>query len=188
MFPSVVRSQYHTSLCSRAGVRAQYKSAHYNQTRRVLSANSRAAASLYVEPYVGVAVAADRQSCCLDEVESACAGADVDMLPSLSGVFRAIPGAGYTLFLLDTLDDKVGFAGAFRVLIVVPLLPVMALAVHTAENLRSKGATEDAAPANSADPEGGVALANRLSGTGTEDANGTSERGDSTSENPLHSP
>jgi hypothetical protein len=80
---------------------------------------------------VGVALAADRQSCCLDEVESACAGVAVDM--------------------------------------------------------RSKGATENAAPASSADPEGGVALADRLFGTITEDANGGSERDDSTSENPLHS-
>jgi hypothetical protein len=44
----------------------------------------------------------------------------------------------YTLFLFDTLGDEVGFAGAFWVLIAVPLLPVMALAVHTAEDLRSK--------------------------------------------------
>jgi hypothetical protein len=52
----------------------------------------------------------------------------------------------YTLFLFDTLGDKVGFAGAFWGLIVVPLLSVMALAVYTAEDLRSKGATENAAP------------------------------------------
>jgi hypothetical protein len=69
----------------------------------------------------------------------------------------------YTVFLFDTLGDEVGFAGAFWVLIVVPLLPIVALAVHTAEDLRSKGATGN--PASSADSEGGVALADRLSGT-----------------------
>jgi Leucine-rich repeat (LRR) protein len=145
-------------------------------------------ARLEVGRYVSAAVAADRQDC-LDEVESACAGVAVpDRLRVGLHLVLAMSCVFYTLFLFDTLGDKVGFAGAFWVLIVVPLLPVMPLAVHMAENLRSKGPTENLAPASSADPEGGVALADRLSGTITEDAKGRSEWGDSTSENPLHAP
>jgi hypothetical protein len=47
----------------------------------------------------------------------------------------------YTLFLFDTLGYEVGFAGAFWVLIVVPLLPVVAWALYVAAaRARGRGA------------------------------------------------
>jgi Leucine-rich repeat (LRR) protein len=89
-------------------------------------------ARLEVGRYVSTAVAADRQDC-LDEVESACAGvATPQQLRLALSAVLAVSCCFYTLFLFDTLGDEVGFAGAFWVLIVVPLLPIAALLAHLA--------------------------------------------------------
>jgi Leucine-rich repeat (LRR) protein len=86
-------------------------------------------ARLMVGRYVTAAVAADRQDC-VDEVESACAGvATPQQLRTALYLVLAVSCLFYTLFLFDTLGDAVGFTGAFWVLIVVPLLPVMSWAL-----------------------------------------------------------
>jgi Leucine-rich repeat (LRR) protein len=88
------------------------------------------AARLEVGRYVCAAVAADRQDC-LDEMESACAGvATPQQLRIVLYLVLAVSCMFYTLFLFDTLGYEVGFAGAFWVLIVVPLLPMAAWALH----------------------------------------------------------
>jgi hypothetical protein len=92
---------------------------------------------LEVGRYVAAAVAADRQDC-LDEVEKACAGvATPQQLRTALCVVLAVSCCFYTLFLFDTLGDEVGFAGAFWVLIVVPLLPAVPLLTYAA--VRSLG-------------------------------------------------
>jgi Leucine-rich repeat (LRR) protein len=92
-------------------------------------------ARLEVGRYVSAAVAAGRQDC-LDEVESACAG--VTTPQQLRVPIYVVVTAScmfYALFLFDTLGYEVGFAGAFWVLIVVPLVPVGAIAPHVVMEL-----------------------------------------------------
>jgi Leucine-rich repeat (LRR) protein len=119
-------------------------------------------ARLEVGRYVSAAVAADRQDC-LDEVESACSGvATPQQLRMALNLVLTVSCMFYTLFLFDTLGYEVGFAGAFWVLIVVPLLPVMALVVTWSGRwMWSKGPTVDAKlpQTQTADPELGVELA-----------------------------
>jgi Leucine-rich repeat (LRR) protein len=119
-------------------------------------------ARLEVGRYVSAAVAADRQDC-LDEVESACEGvAAPQQLRMALYLVLAVSCMFYTLFLFDTLGYEVGFAGAFWVLIVVPLLPVVAWALHTAVRLRSSrwaAASRTVEHSNAPDLEVGVELA-----------------------------
>jgi Leucine-rich repeat (LRR) protein len=117
-------------------------------------------ARLEVGRYVSAAMAADRQDC-LDEVESACAGvATPQQLRMALYLVLAVSCMFYTLFLFDTLGYEVGFAGAFWVLIVVPLLPLVAWALHVvARRVRGNG-TEANKPASTAgEPEVVVELA-----------------------------
>jgi Leucine-rich repeat (LRR) protein len=120
-------------------------------------------ARLEVGRYLSAAVAADRQDC-LDEVESACAGvATPQQLRMALYLVLAVSCMFYTLFLFDTLGYEVGFAGAFWVLIVVPLLPVVAWALHTAIRLQRTcwiTASSTGKQSNTADLEVGVELAN----------------------------
>jgi Leucine-rich repeat (LRR) protein len=120
-------------------------------------------ARLEVGRYVSVAVAADRQDC-VHEVESACAGvATPQQLRMALYLVLAVSCMFYTLFLFDTLGYEVGFAGAFWVLIVVPLLPVVAWALHTAIRLRGSlwvTATRTVKDSSAPDLEVGVELAN----------------------------
>jgi Leucine-rich repeat (LRR) protein len=128
-------------------------------------------AQLEVGRYVNAAVAADRQDC-LDEVESACAGvATPQQLRMALYLVLTVSCMFYTLFLFDTLGYEVGFAGAFWVLIVVPLLPVVAWALQTVLRLPSSrwaGATRAVEQSNAPDLEVGVELAivQVASGTG----------------------
>jgi Leucine-rich repeat (LRR) protein len=127
-------------------------------------------ARLEVGRYVSAAVAADRRDC-LDEVESACAGvATPQQLRLALYLVVTVSCMFYTLFLFDTLGYEVGFAGAFWVLIVVPLLPVVAWALHTAIRLRGSlwvTATHTVKDSNTADLEVGVELAAVQAASGT---------------------
>jgi Leucine-rich repeat (LRR) protein len=120
-------------------------------------------ARLEVGRYVSAAVATGRQDC-LDEVESACAGvATPQQLRMALYLVLTVSCMFYTLFLFDTLGYEVGFAGAFWVLIVVPLLPLVAWALHTAIRLRSSRwvtATRTVKDSHAPDLEVGVELAN----------------------------
>jgi Leucine-rich repeat (LRR) protein len=156
-------------------------------------------ARLEVGRYVSAAAAADRQDC-LDEVESACAGvATPRQLRTALYLVLTVGCMFYTLFLFDTLGDEVGFAGAFWVLIVVPLLPVVAWAVHTTVNLiRSNGtvrAFNSSKTDHSPDREMGVALADlqamRAARVVAVEASsgsviGEQGNGELSSENPMH--
>jgi Leucine-rich repeat (LRR) protein len=140
-------------------------------------------ARLEVGRYVNAAVAADRQDC-LDEVESACAGvATPQQLRMALYLVLAVSCMFYTLFLFDTLGYEVGFSGAFWVLIVVPLLPVVVWALCLiAVRLRGSG-TEANKPAPTArDPEVVVELA------GMHTAKDSSGVVDTFSESPIHMP
>jgi Leucine-rich repeat (LRR) protein len=139
-------------------------------------------ARLEVGRYVGAAVAADRQDC-LDEVESACAGvATPQQLRMALYLVLTVSCLFYTLFLFDTLGYEVGFAGAFWVLIVVPLLPLVAWALYTAAaRVRSRGPeTEDNKTDHAADPEIAMELAGMHA---TKDNPGGV---DAVSANPIH--
>jgi hypothetical protein len=120
-------------------------------------------ARLEVGRYVSAAVAAGRQDC-LDEVESACAGvATPQQLRLALYLVLTVSCLFYTLFLFDTLGYEVGFAGAFWVLIVVPLLPMVAWVLRSAVRLRSSlwiAASATVKDNNTADLEVGVELAN----------------------------
>jgi hypothetical protein len=125
----------------------------------VAMASAVLAARLEVGRYVSVAVAANRQDC-LDAVESACAGvATPRRLRAALYVVLAVSCMFYTLFLFDTLGYEVGFTGAFWVLVVVPLLPVVAWALYTAVGCRSTSAADADTGEHIPDPEVGVALA-----------------------------
>jgi hypothetical protein len=92
-------------------------------------------ARLEVGRYVSAAVAADRQDC-LDEVENACVGiVTAKRLRMPMYVVALVSCMFYTLFLFDTLGDEVGFASAFWVLIVVPLLPAVLMAPNVAPEI-----------------------------------------------------
>jgi hypothetical protein len=117
-------------------------------------------ARLEVGRYVTAAVAAGRQDC-VDEIERVCVDVAppqqlrvaLDMLLTVSCLY-------YTLFLFDTLGDEVGFVDAFWVLIVVPVVPLLALALRSA-SLRWKHAVRKAEAntlAADLDPERGVEL------------------------------
>jgi Leucine-rich repeat (LRR) protein len=155
-------------------------------------------ARLEVGRYVSAAVAADRQDC-LHEAESACAGiATPEQLLVALRLVLAMSCMFYTLFLFDTLGYEVGFAGAFWVLIVVPLLPLVVWALYTAAGLLSGNST--AAPKtrmteHGLNPEVGVALANfqevRAAGAGAEGVKGATKEGElehseSARANPMH--
>jgi Leucine-rich repeat (LRR) protein len=116
-------------------------------------------ARLELGRYVNAAVAADRQDC-LDEVESVCAGVTTpQQLRMALYLILAVSCVFYTLFLFDTLGYEVGFAGAFWVLIVVPLLPVVAWALYAAAGSYSKAPPTGGNGEHIPDPEVGVALA-----------------------------
>jgi Leucine-rich repeat (LRR) protein len=127
----------------------------------VAMASEALTARLGVGRYMSAAVAADRQDC-LNEVKSACAGvATPHQLRMALYLVLAVSCLFYTLFLFDTLGYEVGFAGAFWVLIVVPLLPVVAWALYTAA-IRVRGgvpAPEDNKTKRAVDPEVGMELA-----------------------------
>jgi Leucine-rich repeat (LRR) protein len=150
-------------------------------------------ARLEVGRYVSAAVAAERQDC-LDEVESACAGvATAQQLRVALYLVLALSCTFYTLFLFDTLGDEVGFAGAFWVLIVVPLLPLIALVVITA--LGGRRPVPVAKTAHAADPEVGMELAAVTKALApaavvdVETETGKSERVSTfSSDNPMHAP
>jgi Leucine-rich repeat (LRR) protein len=154
-------------------------------------------ARLEVGRYVSAALAADRQDC-LDEVESACAGvATPQQLRMALYLVLAVSCMFYTLFLFDTLGYEVGLAGAFWVLIVVPLLPVVAWALHTAvvKVLDRGPETYANKTARDTDPEVGVELANVQIASGTvveaDEVTVGSERGKTgnvgtVSANPMH--
>jgi Leucine-rich repeat (LRR) protein len=156
-------------------------------------------ARLEVGRYVSAAVAAGRQDC-LDEVESACAGvATPQQLRMALYLVLAVSCPFYTLFLFDTLGYEVGFAGAFWVLIVVPLLPVVAWALHTlAVRVRDGSAmTEPDKTENGTDPEVGIELPDMGAGSsasaevkrGTNlNAEHQSRNVDTASANPMHAP
>jgi hypothetical protein len=138
-------------------------------------------ARLEVGRYVTAAVAADRQDC-LDEMKDACAGVITPhQLRMALYPILAVSCMFYTLFLFDTLGYEVGFAGAFWVLIVVPLLPVVAWVLYTAAGWRSKPAPSGDKSVHTPDPEVGVALADvrAVKGTGgaTEAGTGDSAKG-----------
>jgi Leucine-rich repeat (LRR) protein len=120
-------------------------------------------ARLEVGRYVSAAVAADRQDC-LQEVESACAGVSApQQLRMALYLVLTMSCMFYTLFLFDTLGYEVGFAGAFWVLIVVPMLPVAAWVLNTAIRLRSlrwAASSATVKDSNAPDLEVGVELAN----------------------------
>jgi Leucine-rich repeat (LRR) protein len=156
-------------------------------------------ARLEVGRYMSAAVAADRQDC-LDEVESACAGvATPQQLRMALYLVLAVSCLFYTLFLFDTLGYEEGFAGAFWVLIVVPLLPVVAWALYTAAR-RVRGGVSMADAKKSAqltDPEVGVEMAvmHAVSGGVVEVEQGTAHGaqdvtgyGDTADVNPMHVP
>jgi Leucine-rich repeat (LRR) protein len=144
-------------------------------------------ARLQVGRYVSAAVAADRHDC-LDEVESACAGVATPVrLRTALYLVLAVSCLFYTLFLFDTLGYEVGFAGAFWVLIVVPLLPVVAWALRAVAVrilLRGPAALENGEASFIAqDPEVGVELA-----TKQQTASGAVAGAETGSENPMHKP
>jgi Leucine-rich repeat (LRR) protein len=125
-------------------------------------------ARLEVGRYVSAALAADRQDC-LDEVESACAGvATPQRLRMALYLVLAVSCLFYTLFLFDTLGYEVGFAGAFWVLVVVPLLPVVAWALYTAVVEARGGGPKTGVneTADDTDPEVGVELASMQTASG----------------------
>jgi Leucine-rich repeat (LRR) protein len=150
-------------------------------------------ARLEVGRYVSAAVAAERQDC-LDEVESACTGvATPQQLRVALYLVLALSCMFYTLFLFDTLGDAVGFAGAFWVLIVVPLLPLIAFVVITA--LGRRRPVPVAKTAQAADPEVGMELAALPTAlppaavVDVETETGKSERVSTfSSDNPMHAP
>jgi Leucine-rich repeat (LRR) protein len=140
-------------------------------------------ARLEVGRYMSAAVAADRQDC-LDEVESACAGvATPQQLRMALYLVLAVSCLFYTLFLFDTLGYEVGFAGAFWVLIVVPLLPVVAWALHVvAIRVRGSGIEANKPAPTARDPEAVVELA------GMHTAKDNSGVVDTFSASPMHMP
>jgi Leucine-rich repeat (LRR) protein len=146
---------------------------------------------LEVGRYVSAVVAADRQDC-LDEVESACAGiATPQQLRSALCAVLTVSCLFYTLFLFDTLGDEMGFAGAFWVLIVVPLLPLGAVAFYAA--LSGRQATSFAETrkiGHTVDSEAGVALADIVQAPAGDEAGGTENTGHTGSfgTNPMHTP
>jgi hypothetical protein len=150
-------------------------------------------ARLEVGRYVSAAVAADRQDC-LDELESACAGvATPRQLRTALYLALTVGCMFYTLFLFDTLGYEVGFAGAFWVLIVVPLLPAVAWALYTA--VGSVAAPCSVQTDHSPELEVGVALtdlqAAKVAGTKAAAERGMtagseSEYPDPSSANPMH--
>jgi Leucine-rich repeat (LRR) protein len=119
-------------------------------------------ARLEVGRYVSAAVAVERQDC-LNEVETACAGvATPQQLRLALYLVLTVSCLFYTLFLFDTLGYEVGFAGAFWVLIVVPLLPVVARALYSAAaRTRGRGAVSAVntrKTEHNPDPEAGTEL------------------------------
>jgi Leucine-rich repeat (LRR) protein len=150
-------------------------------------------ARLEVGRYVSAAVVADRQDC-LDEVESACAGvATPRQLRTALYLVLTVGCMFYTLFLFDTLGYEVGFAGAFWVLIAVPLLPVVFWALHTA--VGSVAAPCSVQTDHSPELEVGVALADlqaaKVAGTKAAAESGMtagseSEYPDRSSASPMH--
>jgi Leucine-rich repeat (LRR) protein len=154
-------------------------------------------ARLLVGRYVNIAVAADRQDC-LDEVESACAGvATPQQLRMALCLVLTVSCLFYTLFLFDTLGYEVGFADAFWVLIVVPLLPVVAWAAYAALRGRSPTTEATKTATTTGDPEADVELADRQTASSAvsevregfdSGARGTPGRTDSASANPMHIP
>jgi Leucine-rich repeat (LRR) protein len=154
-------------------------------------------ARLEVGYYVRRAIEAERQDC-LDEVESACAGvATPQQLRTAQYLVLTASCWFYTLFLFDTLGYEVGFAGAFWVLIVVPLLPVFILALYTVTvRMRVTAPPAEAFAARTADAEVGVALSHIavVGGVKRSDTELNVAREDrldapgSSSANPMHSP
>jgi Leucine-rich repeat (LRR) protein len=148
-------------------------------------------ARLEVGRYVSVAVAAGRQDC-LDEVESACtAVATPQQLHTTLCVVLMVSCMFYTLFLFDTLGDEVGFTGAFWVLIVVPLLPLAAVAFYAAlSGLQGTRSAETRKVGHTVDPEAGVALADIVQAPAGDEAGETENAGhtDSFGTNPMHTP
>jgi Leucine-rich repeat (LRR) protein len=153
-------------------------------------------ARLEVGRYVSAAVAADRQDC-LDELESACAGvATPRQLRMALYLVLTVSCLFYTLFLFDTLGYEVGFAGAFWVLIVVPLLPVVAWALHTAAiRARGRGAATTLnihKTEHSPDPEVGTELPSLETATAAHTVPAEPARFEqealTPSANPLHDP
>jgi Leucine-rich repeat (LRR) protein len=153
-------------------------------------------ARLEVGRYVSAAVATDRQDC-LDEVESACAGvATPQQLRMALYLVLTVSCLFYTLFLFDTLGYEVGFAGAFWVLIVVPLLPVVAWALHTAAiRARGRGAATTLnihKTKHSPDPEVGTELPSLETATAAYTVPAEPARSEqealTPSANPLHDP
>jgi hypothetical protein len=78
----------------------------------------------------------------VDAVEVECSKVNtVSLLQSAKWMLITLSCWFYTLFLFDTLGDAVGFAGAYWVLIVVPLMPLCIYAllnfycIHAAESL-----------------------------------------------------
>jgi Leucine-rich repeat (LRR) protein len=141
-------------------------------------------ARLEVGRYVAAAVVAGRQDC-VDEIERVCVDVAppqqlrvaLDMVLTVSCLF-------YTLFLFDTLGDEVGFAGAFWVLIVVPVVPLLALALRST-SLRWKHAVRKAeANTLAADPERGVEL--KVSQTQSVKATLTLDTDNANFRNPMH--
>jgi Leucine-rich repeat (LRR) protein len=113
-------------------------------------------AQLEVGLYVRKAVAADRLDC-LDELESACTGvAAPQRLLMAVTLMLTLCCMFYTLFLFDTFGDEVGFAGAFWVLVVVPLLPVVVLSLPTAAKTLLGGPPVAPVPAHKLTSEAGV--------------------------------
>jgi Leucine-rich repeat (LRR) protein len=140
-------------------------------------------ARLMVGRYVSAALVADRQDC-VDEVESACADVITPQkLRVALCLVLAVSCMFYTLFLFDTLGDEVGFAGAFWVLIVVPLLPLVVFAplyatYHPKNRVIHTTPDEAAAKEIDTDPEAGLELHDMQDTTASEKK---------ISLNPLHS-
>jgi hypothetical protein len=153
-------------------------------------------ARLEVGRYVSAAVAVDRQDC-LDEVESACAGvATPQQLRMALYLVLTVSCMFYTLFMFDTLGYEVGYAGAFWVLIAVPLLPVVAWALHTAAiRARGRGAATTLnihKTKHSPDPEVGTELPSLETATAAYTVPAEPARSEqealTPSANPLHDP
>jgi hypothetical protein len=89
-------------------------------------------ALLEVGYYMTAATSAGRQDC-LNDIENACKGvATFHQLRVALYMVLTVTCMFYTLFLFDTLGYEVGFAGAFWVLLVVPMLPVVIAFVYKA--------------------------------------------------------
>jgi Leucine-rich repeat (LRR) protein len=136
-------------------------------------------ARLQVGRYVAAAERSD-QTACFTAIDDLCRTVmSVDQMSAVVRTILAVTCWFYTLFLFDTLGDAMGFAHAFWVLIVVPLLPLaVALWRWVWRRSRVHEQTIPAGPAKDAG-KSEVELADVEAGVIVDDVSGST--------NPIHS-